>query len=88
MPESAERLLREFSGYVAAAVGWDMESLVDPEDLRDSWEAELADGFIHGLVLCDAVHHELGRGDGWVEFQPGYQWRPWRGVKPFALTAG
>jgi hypothetical protein len=82
------RLLSEFSGYVAAAVGWDMESLVDPEDLRENWDVELANGDIHGLVLSDALYREVGLGDGWAEFQPGYQWRPWRGVKPSGLTAG
>ena len=81
------RLLTKFDGYVAAKVGWDPEPLLDPADLQSDWTDELAEGSIHGLVLCDRLHAELGLGDNYEEFQPGYRWVPYRGEKPGSLTA-
>jgi len=80
-------LLAEFDGYVAAKVGWDPEGLLDPEELKTDCVAELADGTINGLVLCQALHDELGLDAGYVEFQPGYRWIPYRGERPSTLTA-
>ncbi len=81
------RLLASFNGYVAAKVGWDPEGFLDPAELKSDWADELADGTINGLVLCKALHGELGLGDNYVEFQPGYLWIPYRGEKPSTLTA-
>ena len=81
------RLLAGFNGYVAAKVGWDPESFLDPEELKNDWADELADGTIDGLVLCQALHDELGLGGNYVDFQPGYVWIPYQGEKPSTLTA-
>lgn len=81
-------LLAKFHGYVAAVVGWDPESLVDPVDLKTDCTDELNDGTIHGLVLCESLHSQLGLGADYVEFLPGYRWIPYRGQKPGSLTAG
>jgi hypothetical protein len=81
------RLLAKFDGYVAAKVGWDPEGLVDPAELKSEWADELESGSIDGLVLCEALHAELGLGGNFVEFQPGYLWVPYRGEKPSTLTA-
>ena len=61
-------LLTQFDGYVAAKVGWDPESFLDLEELRTGWMDELADDGVHGLVLSQALHSELGL-RGYVEFQ-------------------
>ena len=81
------RLLATFSGYVAAKAGWDPEGLTYPSELRTDWADELAGGSIDGLVLCEALHAELGLGGNYVEFRPGYLWIPYRGEKPSSLTA-
>jgi hypothetical protein len=81
------RLLAEFNGYVAAKVGWDPEGFVDPAELKSDWADELADGAINGLVLCEALHDELGLRGNYVEFQPGYLWIPYRGEELSTLTA-
>jgi hypothetical protein len=81
------RLLAKFRGYVAAKVGWDPEGFLDPAELKSDCADELADGSIHGLVLCEALHVELGLGNNYTEFQPGYLWIPYRGEKPSTLTA-
>lgn len=82
------RLLTKFDGYIAAKVGWDPEGFIDPAELRSDWADELAAGNIDGLVLCQALHRELGLGTNYVEFQPGYLWIPYRGEKPSTLTGG
>ena len=74
------RLLTRFDGYVAAKVGWDPEGFVDPEELKSDWADELSDGTINGLVLCEALHAELGLGSNHVQFQPGYLWIPYQGL--------
>lgn len=81
------RLLARFDGYAAAEVGWDPEGFVDPAELRSGWTDELAGGSIDGLVLCEALHDELGLGGKYAEFGPGYLWIPYRGEKPGTLTA-
>ncbi|WP_416974045.1 hypothetical protein [Streptomyces sp. 4F14] len=71
-------LLGTFHGYVAAQVGWNPEHFVDPAELRE-WSEELNDGSIHGLVLSEEVHAELGLGAHYEVFRPGYRWIPYRG---------
>lgn len=80
-------LLAKFNGYVAAKVGWDPEGFLDPVELRSDWADELAEGTINGLVLCETLRDELGLGDNYAEFQPGYLWIPYRGERPSTLTA-
>lgn len=80
-------LLATFHGYVTACVGWDPEPLLDPIELKAEWSEELADGSLPGLVLCERLHGELGLGDEYVPFQPGYRWVPYRGEHPSGLTA-
>jgi hypothetical protein len=75
-------LLATYDGYVAARVGWDPESPLDPGELRTEWSQELTDGSLHGLVLREELHAELGLGDDYVTFQPGYRWVPYRGERP------
>ncbi|WP_147471737.1 hypothetical protein [Nocardia stercoris] len=73
------KTLATFDGYVAATVGWDPESLIDPTELKTTFMDELRDGGFDGLVLSDALHAELGLEDDYAVFQPGYRWRPYRG---------
>ncbi|MFE3073528.1 hypothetical protein [Streptomyces sp. NPDC059247] len=80
-------LLGTFDGYVTARVGWDPEALLDPVELKAEWSVELADGSLHGLVLSENLHGELGLGDEYVPFRPGYRWMPYRGEEPSGLTA-
>lgn len=81
------RVLAGFTGYIAATVGWDPESLLDPEYLKTDLADDLADGAISGLVLCQALHSELGLGGNYAEFEPGYRWIPYQGQKRGTLTA-
>ncbi|MGV9311721.1 hypothetical protein ACWDR0_05950 [Streptomyces sp. NPDC003691] len=72
-------LLAEFDGYLVARVGWDPEHWLDPADLRNDWLEELVEGSIDGLVLHESLHAELGLGDAYEVFRPGYRWIPYWG---------
>ena len=68
-----------FNGYVAAKVGSGpgrLRSMRQSSGVigQRSWPTEQIDG----LVLCEALHEELGLGGNYVEFQPGYLWIPYR----------
>ncbi|MCH0560970.1 hypothetical protein [Streptomyces sp. MUM 16J] len=80
-------LLQKFDGYVAAKVGWDPESLVSPLELKNEWSEELNEGSLHGIVLCERLHGELGLSSDYAVFRPGYRWIPYRGEEPSGLTA-
>ncbi|PXX60870.1 hypothetical protein DFR70_10961 [Nocardia tenerifensis] len=80
-------LLAGFDGYVAAKVGWDPEDMIDPVELRTHWLDELEAGDLDGVVLCDAFYEELGLGDNYDVFRPGYRWVPYRGESPSSLIA-
>jgi hypothetical protein len=80
-------LLATFDGYVAAMVGWDPESSVDPAELLADREGDYSDLRIPGLVVSDALHAELGLDADLEEFRPGYRWLPYQGQRPSTLTA-
>ncbi len=73
-------LLGGFSGYRAAAVGWDPESLVDVEDLETDWQKGDPPE-CDGLVLADDLCERWGLGREWVAFATGYRWLPYSGSK-------
>jgi hypothetical protein len=79
-------MLKGFTGYRAAAVGWDCEPYVDLDDL----ETDLADGMteaeLQGRVIAADVLPEA-RGPLFVPFAPGYVWVPYAGERPSTLTA-
>ncbi|MDH6227853.1 hypothetical protein [Streptomyces sp. MJP52] len=72
-------VLRRLDGYVAAAVGWDPEWQLDTAGLAAEWSEELADGSLDGHVVRESLRDELGLGDSYVPFRPGYLWVPYRG---------
>jgi hypothetical protein len=71
-------LLRGFSGYRAAVVGWDPESLVDIPDLEADWQNGDPPGY-NGLVLADDLCRRWRLGREWVAFADGYRWLPYSG---------
>src|SRR5262249_57878191 len=78
-------LLRTFTGYLAAQVGWDPEERVSPDELREQWAEELAGGDMPGLVLAEDLHAET-QCQGFVPFAPGFVWIPYLGEHPSSLT--
>lgn len=73
-------LLQGFSGYRAAIVGWNPESLVDLHDLETDWRNGDAPAY-NGLVLADDLCRRWQLGAEWVAFGPGHRWVPYRGSR-------
>ncbi len=73
-------LLKGFSGYRAAIVGWDPESLVDLQDLETDWQRGDPPA-CNGLVLADDLCQRWQLGPEWVAFGDGYRWLPYLGSK-------
>ena len=73
-------LLRAFSGYRAAIVGWNPESLVDLEDLETDWRNGDPPSY-NGLVLADDLCERWRLGPEWSAFEPGYHWLPYSGPR-------
>lgn len=73
-------LLRGFSGYRAAVVGWDPESQVDLGDLEADWRNGDPPRY-DGLVLADDLCERWRLGPEWTVFRPGYRWMPYSGSR-------
>jgi hypothetical protein len=74
------------NGYLAAAVGWDPESVVDLVELKENLESACEEGpndaRFHGLVISESLSSKLSLSADYMEFQAGYLWMPWRGEGP------
>jgi hypothetical protein len=79
-------LLRGFSGYRAAIVGWDPESLVDLQDLDADWRNGDPPDY-NGLVLARDLCDKWQLGPEWTAFQPGYRWLPYSGSENLRFTS-
>jgi len=73
-------LLQGCSGYRAAIVGWDPESLVDLQDLKTDWRNGDAPGY-NGLVLANDLCERWQLGPEWVAFGHARRWLPYRGSR-------
>jgi hypothetical protein len=80
--ERLYELLRRFSGYNAAMVGWDPECKVDVGELEVDWVRDGSIGQLHGLVLSEALVSRW-RLEGFSAFEPGCMWLPYRGISNF-----
>lgn len=77
------RLLAEFTGYDAAAVGWDPENRLDLEE----WETELGRAELGafcsreaGLVLSDSWCSRWQLDETFVRFDADHRWIPYAGT--------
>jgi hypothetical protein len=73
-------LLRTFSGYRAAIVDWDPESLVDVHDPDTDWRNGDPPGY-DGLVLAQDLCEQWQLGPEWVPFGDDHRWLPYSGSK-------
>ena len=73
-------LLHGFSGYRAASVGWNPESLVDLQDLETDWCNGDPPGY-NGLVLANDLCARWQLGPEWVAFDHDHRWLPYSGSK-------
>jgi hypothetical protein len=76
-------LLRGAPHFDLAMVGWDVDSLLDVQELNGDWAKEIRVGAMHGLVVHIALLEELPRSNFFVPFDEDHQWIPYVGSKRF-----
>ncbi len=76
-------LLRNAPGYQLAMVGWDVDFLLDVDELTADWASEIIDGSFSGLVVCKSLLSRLPRSDYFSDFDDEHLWIPYTGSKAF-----
>ncbi len=76
-------LLRGAPHFELAMVGWDVDFLLDLEDLNHDWAEEIRDGAMQGLVVHEALLNRLAQSDYFLPFDEHHQWIPYAGSKAF-----
>ncbi len=72
-------LLRGAPDYQLAMVGWDVDFLLDVDELNADWASEIGDGSIGGLVANKSLLHQLPTSDYFVDFDDLHVWIPYTG---------
>lgn len=61
-------LIRGAPGYQLAMVGWEVDLLLDVDELTADWASEIRDGSFAGLVESTALIHKLPSSSYFVDF--------------------
>lgn len=72
-------LLRGAPGYQLAMVGWDVDFLLDVDELNEDWASEIGDGSFGGLVANKSLLHQLPKSEYFVDFDDEHVWIPYTG---------
>ncbi|MCR9119028.1 MAG: hypothetical protein NXI22_19020 [bacterium] len=67
-------LLRGAPGYQLAMVGWDVDFLLDVDELNADWASEIGDGSFHGLVASKSLLQHLPTSECFVDFDDEHMW--------------
>lgn len=71
--------LRGAPGYQLAMVGWDVDFLLDADELNTDWASEIRDGSFGGLVASKSLLERLPASKYFVEFDDAHVWIPYTG---------
>ena len=72
-------LLRGAPGYELAMVGWDVDFLLDVDELNTDWASEIGDGSFGGLVANKSLLQRLPTSECFVAFDDEHVWIPYTG---------
>ncbi len=72
-------LLRGAPGYQLAMVGWDVDFLLEVNELTADWASEIRDGSFAGLVASTSLIHKLPSSSYFVDFDDQHVWIPYTG---------
>lgn len=72
-------LLRGAPGYQLAMVGWDVDFLLDVDELKSDWASEIRDGSFDGLVVNKSLVHRLPASEYFTDFDDEHIWLPYTG---------
>ncbi len=71
--------LRGAPGYQLAMVGWDVDFLLDVDELNADWASEIGDGSFNGLVANKSLLKQLPASECFVDFDDEHVWIPYNG---------
>jgi hypothetical protein len=71
--------LRGAPGYQLAIVGWDVDFLLDVDELNTNWASEILDGSFGGIVASKSLLKQLPASKYFVEFDDAHVWIPYTG---------
>lgn len=71
--------LRGAPGYQLAMVGWDVDFLLDVQELNTDWASEIRDGSFGGIVTSKSLQKQLPASEYFVEFDDTHMWIPYTG---------
>lgn len=74
-------VLRGAPGYCLAMVGWDVDFLLDVDELAIEWASDIRDGSLAGLVVLKSMIPGLPKSAYFVDFDGEHVWIPYRGSK-------
>lgn len=72
-------LLRGAPDYQLAMVGWDVDHLLDLDDLNADWASEIGDGSFNGFVASKTLLSQLPVSSYFAEFDEEHVWIPYSG---------
>ena len=72
-------LLRGAPRYQLAMVGWDVDFLLDIDELATEWASEISDGSFAGLVVENSLLPRLPASEYFTYFDPTHVWLPYKG---------
>ncbi|MCA8993642.1 MAG: hypothetical protein KDA88_16760 [Planctomycetaceae bacterium] len=73
--------LRGAPGYQLALVGWDVDFLLEVDELSTYWAAEIRDGLFRGIIASKSLLKQLPTSEYFVEFDDAHVWIPYTGSK-------
>ena len=71
--------LRGAPGYQLAMVGWDVDFLLDVDELSTDWALEIRDGSFSGIVANKSLLEQLPMSEYFVAFDDAHVWIPYTG---------
>jgi hypothetical protein len=74
-------LLRGAPRYQLAMVGWDVDFLLDVNELNAEWASEIRDGTLSGLVVCKSLLPVTPSSPHFIDFDDDHVWIPYAGSK-------
>ena len=72
-------LLRGAPNYQLAMVGWDVDFLLDVDELKSNWASEISDGSFDGLVVNKALLNRFPASEYFTDFDDEHVWLPYTG---------
>jgi hypothetical protein len=74
-------LIVNVPGYLVALVDWDADIRIDIEELCETFEEEIAEGSMTGLVVAKSILSFIPKSTHFVPFDTTHDWIPYQGTR-------